>query len=658
MSTITVGAPSTLQVLLIEAETKRRDQLLQSLHRRGLSATCVSSGNEALELLAEKPPELLVVPTKMPDLEAETLLSRLSQLGNAPPFVIVSRGTSEELAVRLIRSGARDYLLDGPNLPDQLASVARRLVTSFVQRRVEEKSAPRMANPELRYQTLADLAPVGVFRASAEGQYQYVNRRWCELTGLSARKARGDGWSRAIHPQDRVFILNQWTQARRARQPFRMQHRFLTPAGQTRWVLGEVVPEFHPTGEVLGWVGSVTDITEQKRAEEELRSARDDLEHRVRERTANLTEANQQLQNEISERRRAEEQRDVSEHRFHLLAENARDVIFRYRFGESPGLEYVSPAVTTLSGYTPDEFYADALLAIRIVHPYDRFRLIDLLRRPEAFQAPLELRWRHRDGRIVWVEQRAVPTVGEDGKLQAVEGIGREITERKRAEAELKDERRFLKQLLDVQERDRQLVAYEIHDGVVQHMTGALMLLESWAARTPPAEGSDRDQFLKALGLMRDTIDEARRLISGLRPLILDEAGIVTAIDYLVNETREKSNIAIEYHYDVHFEDLPPPLENAIFRITQEALTNIARHSKARAAYVHITQQGDALKIHIQDWGVGFDPGTLSPGRYGLKGMRERARLFGGRVDVRSQAGEGTTVTVELPMVLSGSTVP
>ncbi len=658
MSTIEIKTTTAVQVLMVEPNTSRREIVLRTLHRRGLSAVAVSTGLEALNSVLERPPELMVLPIPLPDLEIDSLLGQLGEQDRLVPFVVVSRGASEEMAVRLIRSGAREYLLDGPDLPERLASVARRLVNSITRRRVEASPTAAPASGELSYQTLADLAPVGLFRASSSGQYEYVNRRWCELTGLSARKARGDGWSKAVHPQDRVFVFNQWTQAQAARHPFRMQYRFLTPAGQTRWVLGEVVPEFDPTGQVLGWVGSVTDITDQKKAEEELRSARDDLEHRVRERTANLTETNHQLQNEISERRRAEQQLTESEHRFRLLAENARDVIFRYRFDDQPGLEYVSPAVTALCGYTPDEFYADGFLALRIVHPYDRFRLVDLLRRPEAFQAPLELRWRHRDGRIVWVEQRAVPTTDEEGRLVAVEGISREITERKRAEAELKDERRFLKQLLDVQERDRQLVAYEIHDGVVQHMTGALMLLESWAARMPLPEEDGGGPFQKALSLMRETIDEARRLISGLRPLILDEAGIVTAVDYLVNETREKGNIAIEYHYDVHFEDLPPPLENAIFRITQEALTNIARHSKAQAAYVHITQSGDRLKIHIQDWGVGFDPGQLRPGRYGLKGMRERARLFGGSVEVKSNEGEGTTVLVEIPMVLSGSTAP
>ncbi len=482
-------------------------------------------------------------------------------------------------------------------------------------------------------QRLADFAPVGIFRTSPQGDYVYVNRRWTELAGLAADEAPGAGWVEALHPDDRAGVLALWQQEAAARRAFRTEYRFRRSDGQELWVLEQVVPEQDASGTFLGYIGTVTELTDQKQAETDLRAARDELEQRVAERTAELTE---------------------SENRFRLLAENARDVVFRFRFLPKPKVEYISPAITRIAGHTPEDFYRDPLMAVRLIFQHDRFRVLDLMRRPEVLHTPLELRWRHKDGKTLWVEQRAVPMI-EDGRLVALEGISREITERKNAEADLKNEQRFLRQLLEIQERDRTLVAYEIHDGLCQHMTGALMHLEVFARQQPPQEGGPAEQFNQALGLLRETINEARALISGLRPPILDEAGIVQAIDYLVNEARERSGMTLEFQYNTNYVELPRPLENALFRIAQEALTNMTRHSKSRAGFVDLQQQQDFLRLRIQDWGVGFDPSQVDRKRYGLQGIRERARVFGGRCNIETAPGKGTLITVDLPTMLTAS---
>jgi len=143
---------------------------------------------------------------------------------------------------------------------------------------------------------------------------------------------------------------------------------------------------------------------------------------------------------------------------------------------------------------------------------------------------------------------------------------------------------------------------------------------------------------------------EGRRLISGLRPPIIDEQGVVAALDYLVDEIRTMSDCEVEFIEDVHFDRSAPLFEGTIYRIVQEALFNVIRHSRALKARVELKQIKDRLEIQVQDWGQGFDPETVTEQNYGLAGIRERARMFRGQVKIETAPGCGTTLSVVLPL--------
>ncbi|WP_254510077.1 sensor histidine kinase [Anatilimnocola floriformis] len=220
-----------------------------------------------------------------------------------------------------------------------------------------------------------------------------------------------------------------------------------------------------------------------------------------------------------------------------------------------------------------------------------------------------------------------------------------------RAEHELLlRERALLHRSLELHERDRQLLAFEIHDGVVQDMAGAAMLLESAARQATFENPAAAANLEKGIRTLRDSVAEARRLIRGLIPVVLDQAGFIASLQKLVRRFEEDHGLQVSLTTNVQLRHLAPAFEMIILRIVQEALNNVSRHSGASAAKVCVEQSGQQLLLTIADDGSGFDPTQVKSTRYGLTGMKERARLIGGVTQIDSQPGRGTRVQVTLPL--------
>jgi signal transduction histidine kinase len=154
-----------------------------------------------------------------------------------------------------------------------------------------------------------------------------------------------------------------------------------------------------------------------------------------------------------------------------------------------------------------------------------------------------------------------------------------------------------------------------------------------------------------AVDLVRQAHGESRRLISEVRPPVIDESGLDTAISHLVCELRRRGGPKIECHSSATFGRLPAIMENALYRIVQEALTNACKHSKSPEVTVSIDQKGKHLVLEVRDSGVGFDPTMVESGHFGLEGIRQRARLLDGQLTIESRPGLGTVVRVEVPIL-------
>ncbi len=227
-----------------------------------------------------------------------------------------------------------------------------------------------------------------------------------------------------------------------------------------------------------------------------------------------------------------------------------------------------------------------------------------------------------------------------------------EIAERRQAEQTLHRKQQLLKQLLDIYEGHRKLAAYEIHDGIAQPLAGAVMNCEASLQLLQDGDcNGAREGLRKTTEMLQENLTETRRLMRDLRPTILDDFGVIAAVDQLASAAQASGSPVVEWSHEVQFRRLAPPLETALFRIIQEGLNNACRHSHSKRVRLRLVQQGDRLRLEVIDWGKGFEPERVDENRFGLAGIRERATLFGGELTIETAPGKGTHITVELPVV-------
>jgi signal transduction histidine kinase len=260
---------------------------------------------------------------------------------------------------------------------------------------------------------------------------------------------------------------------------------------------------------------------------------------------------------------------------------------------------------------------------------------------PKAVQEGLERRLPDRAARLA----------------QANEQLRHEIKERRHAEELLLKEQRYLRYMLEVQDRDRQMVSYEIHDGLAQQLAAAMMQFEMFSRVTGHKAKEVWKMFENGVQMLSESMREARRLINGLRSPILDELGVVAAIEDLISQSSDQEKPEIDFVHHLDCERLALSLENVVFRIVQESLTNARRYSQSERVLIRLSQRDDYIRIEVQDWGIGFNPRKVGDGHFGLEGIQERAKLFGGSATIKSALGKGTRIVVQLPLVGGVGTV-
>jgi len=352
---------------------------------------------------------------------------------------------------------------------------------------------------------------------------------------------------------------------------------------------------------------------------------------------------------DISQQKQAEQALRVSEARFRALSECAA-AIFVYRRNR---FLYANPAMEVITGYSQQELLK--LSFWEIVHPDVR----ELARQrglmphwgePVPLRCELKIVTKAREGR--WLDFSGVRFELE-GKL-TIAGIAFDITERKSAEERLHDlvgQLHALAGRLQIaREQERARVAREIHDELGQALTAIKIDLTSVLRKLGDNPKRLVDAIQPVLKLVDQTMRNVRRIATGLRPSILDDLGLTAAIKWATEEFQARTGI--KCHLELRQESIALDRERAtaLFRIFQEALTNVARHSGATELHVRLFRKNANATLEVRDNGVGIQPQHLtSTSSLGILGMRERALALGGQFEVSRGSGEGTTVSVCIP---------
>ena len=209
-------------------------------------------------------------------------------------------------------------------------------------------------------------------------------------------------------------------------------------------------------------------------------------------------------------------------------------------------------------------------------------------------------------------------------------------------------QRDALRRIVDAQELERRRLARELHDETGQALSSILLGLRALDEKVESAVA--RAAVADVRELVVATLHDVRRLAIELRPKVLDDFGLVPAVDRLTETFGAQTGIGIRFESSLADERLPPEVETALFRIIQESLTNIVKHSRARNISIVLARKPGAVVAVIEDDGQGFDPGSVREGGFGLEGMRERVGLLDGRLQIESAEGAGTTLIAEVPL--------
>ena len=494
-------------------------------------------------------------------------------------------------------------------------------IAEDVTERKQAEDALRRSEDRIRL--IIDTIPTMAWSLQSDGAIDFVNQRWMDYTGLSLEEAIAEPTG-TMHPEDLSGAMAEWGANMAAEEPFEGEIRLQRADGEYRWFLVRTDPLRDEQGNVVKWYGVAIDIEERKRAEETLQFSQTQLAEA--QRLAHVGSWDWDIQSN---------------------AVTWSDELCRI-FGLEPGQIKVG---------------GDAL---PFIHPEDRDLVISAVTTAVKTKEPYSFYYRilraDGDERIVFSRGQVVSD--EDGEPIRVFGATQDVTELKRAEENLKATTERLRalsaRLQSTREEEGIRIAREIHDELGSALTSLKWDLEGMDKmlsdpKTGPALASMRGKAKTMTRLIDSTIDVVRRISAELRPSALDDLGLVPAIELHAQQFQARTGIVCNCDFASDRVNLHQEQSTAVFRIFQEALTNILRHAQATRVNIQTIEDEGEFILTITDNGRGITEGEKSGQlTLGLLGMRERAHLIGGEVDITGIEGEGTAVTVRLPIVRAG----
>jgi PAS domain S-box-containing protein len=507
------------------------------------------------------------------------------------------------------RSWSRELL-------DRLQLVARIFANALARRRAETA----IRESEDRFRLMADHAPLIVWLCTPDGRACYHNRHWIEFTGRRPADELGNGWMDHLHPDDREPCLQAFRTALAVRAPLTSEYRVRRQDGEYRYLLDHAVPRVAPDGTFSGYVGAAIDVTDIKTARQTMQES-----HALRSAIFGS------LYGPVAAIDRDGVIIAVNESWTRFAQDNGGDV---ERVGV--GASYVE--VCRRAAAQGSEDAARALEAICLVlHGGELKGQIEY-----ACHAPQKRRWfamavepfrREEGGAVISHVEITALRESEDAL--------------RRSHVQIRD---LARQLLTAQEEERRRISRELHDDLNQKVAALAIVISTMRRRAAPRDPALVESLDALQARILGLADDVRRLSHELHPAVLEHAGLSAALRTYCAELRADGELAVHLELPSDLSDVPFDVALCLYRVTQEALRNTARHSGAQAAEVTVRTDGDGVTLTVRDGGSGFDVAAERHSGLGLVSMNERVRVVGGTVDVSSAPGAGTEIVVQVPL--------
>ena len=446
---------------------------------------------------------------------------------------------------------------------------------------------------EEKFRMMADQSPVMIGVTDENGNITFLNKVWLEFRGKTLEEESGWSWAEGMHPEDRDRVVNAMKAAIDREEDYHLEYRIQDRFGNYHWILDTATPLRDKDGRKRGYVGTAIDITEQKLALEKLKQ---------------------------------------SEQRYRTLAESALDAI--YILDSDLKVEFANTRAASLFGRAPEQLIGcrqrDLFPEQMAQHHESVIRRVFQTGNPanaEELQ-PFPVG-------TIWMATQLVPLLDDNGNVQSVMGVSRDITRHRQLE----------RQILEISDREQARIGQDIHDGLCQTLITAAFdtnLLAERLARKGLSAEADRAQRLGAL--LDEAISEARSVSRGLFPVKLETDGLVSALEELAKAATKRSKVSCRTICPNPIVIRDNTFATHLYRIAQEAVNNAIKHAKARHISICLTSTYNQLELSIGDDGVGIPPEDTRAIGMGLHIMAYRARVIGGTLTVQQRDGGGGTM--------------